>query len=51
MVRTFANENRIQVRVERLFTSKPVECFSKGDEGMPDRWQQIFANNGEHIIE
>ena len=47
----FSNEDQVREFVENFFTSKPAEFYAKGIEELPDKWQQVIANDGEYIID
>ena len=47
----FSNEDLVREYVENIFTSKPAEFYAKGIEELPDKWQQVIANDGEYIID
>ena len=46
-----SNEDQVREFVENLYTSKPAELYAKGMEELPDKWQQVIANDGEYIID
>ena len=46
-----SNEDQVREFVENFFTSKPLEFYAKGIEELPDKWQQVIANDGEYIID
>ena len=47
----FSNEDQVREFVENFFTSKLAEFYAKGIEELPDKWQQVIANDGEYIID
>ena len=47
----FSNVDQVGEFVENLFTSKPAEVYTKGIEELPDKWQQVIANDGEYKID
>ena len=51
METNFSNEDQVRVFDANLFTSKPAEFYAKGIEELPDKWQQVIANDGEYIID
>ena len=34
-----------------FFTLKPAEFYAKGIKELPDKWQQVIANDGKYIID
>ena len=51
METNFCNEDQVQEFVKNFFTSKPAAFYTKGIEELPDKWQQVIANDGEYIID
>ena len=51
MWKNFGNEDQVREFVENFFMSKAVEFYAKGMEELPDKWQQVIANDGEYIID
>ena len=47
----FSNEDQVQEFVKNFFTSKPEEFYTKGIEELPDKWQQVIANDGKYMID
>ena len=47
----FSNEDQVQEFIKNFFTSKRVELYAKGIEELPDKWQQVIANDGEYIAD
>ena len=50
METNFCNEDQVQEFVKNFFTSKSAEFYTKGIEELPDKWQQVIANDGEYIL-
>ena len=46
----FSNEDQVRGFVKNFFTSKLAE-YAKAIEELPDKWQQVIANDGEYIID
>ena len=47
----FSNEDQAREFVEKFFTSKLAEFYTKGIKELSDKWQQVIANDGEYIID
>ena len=47
----FSNEEQLGELIENFFTSKLVKFHAKEIEELPDKWQQVIANDGEYITD
>jgi len=50
METNFSNEDQVREFVKN-FHIKTAEFYTKGIEELPDKWQQVIANDGEYIID
>ena len=46
-----SNEDQVREFVENVFMSKPAKFYANGNEELPDKWQQVIANDGKYIID
>ncbi|GFX67532.1 histone-lysine N-methyltransferase SETMAR [Trichonephila clavipes] len=47
----FQNLNDIKNAISRYFTEKPIVFYRSGIENLHTRWQKVFANEGDYIID
>lgn len=48
MEKTIPNIDNIPDCVENSFTTNPAEFYSRDIEELPDNWNVVIVNNGEH---
>jgi hypothetical protein len=48
---SFNNGAELQNWLDEFFTAKPADFFKRGIENLPDRWEAVVNNGGEHIID